>query len=263
MGTFAAAAAMLAGVYATSCREQPDKVMETMRRWTRHAIWQGGPSADYRLLLGLGVVPARADPVLAVLLAAARTVSLLVQDGHFAAGQLSWLWLAADKANPVAALRKALQRAGVTGSLEAWRAGPAELRNPLQAHEGLRVSWLREAQRRQDMLQVATCRPKLKLAGRTVQWQWVRGQIRRVGLAADREAALIGVLAGDAVPELQAAKWTYGDGLCKCGMPEDIHHRWWVCPRRHALRQRALQGAAAPALAALPQCTACTAYLSS
>ncbi len=31
-------------------------------------------------------------------------------------------------------------------------------------------------------------------------------------------------------------------------MPEDIHHRLWVCPRRHA-------GAAAPALAALPQCT--------
>ena len=57
-----------------------------MRRWTRHAVWQGGPSADHRLLLWLGVVPA----VLAVLLAAARTVSLLAQDGHFAAGQLSW-----------------------------------------------------------------------------------------------------------------------------------------------------------------------------
>ncbi len=31
-GTFGAAAAMSAGVCATSCREQPGKVMETMRR---------------------------------------------------------------------------------------------------------------------------------------------------------------------------------------------------------------------------------------
>ncbi len=100
-GTFAAAAAMSAGVSATSCQEQPGKVMETMRRGTRHVVWRGGPAADYRLLLGLGVVPASADPVLAGLLAVARVVSLLIQDGHFAVGQLSWLWLAADKANPV------------------------------------------------------------------------------------------------------------------------------------------------------------------
>ncbi len=137
---------MSAGVSATSCREQPGKVMETMRRWTRHAVWQGGPAADYRLLLWLGVVPARADPVLAVLVAAARTVSLLIQDGHVAVGQLSWLWLAADKANPVAALRQALQRAGIAGDLETWRGGSAELRNPPQEHEGLRARWLMETQ---------------------------------------------------------------------------------------------------------------------
>ncbi len=72
----------------------------------KHAVWRGGPAADYRLLLGLGTVPRKADPVLAVLLATARTVSLLIQDGHFAIGQLQWLWNATDKANPVAALRK-------------------------------------------------------------------------------------------------------------------------------------------------------------
>ncbi len=80
---------MSAGVYAASCREQPGKVMETMRRWTRRAVWQGGPAADYRLLLWLGVGPARAHPVLAVLLAAARTVRLLIQDGQSVVGQLS------------------------------------------------------------------------------------------------------------------------------------------------------------------------------
>ncbi len=110
-----------------------------MRRWARYAVWQGGPAADYRLLLWLRVVPPRTDPVLAVLLAATRTVSPLVQDGHFAACQLSWLWLASDRTNPIAALRKALRRAGIDGDLEAWRAGSAELRNPLQVHVGLPV----------------------------------------------------------------------------------------------------------------------------
>ena len=76
-------------------------------------MWHGGPAADYRILLCMGAVPVKADPVVAVLLAAARTVSLLVQDGHFTICQLGWLWLAADKCNPVAALRKALGRAGV------------------------------------------------------------------------------------------------------------------------------------------------------
>ena len=79
-GTFAAVAAMTAGVYATSCREQPDRDMEAMRRWVRHAVWHGGPAADYRVLLWPGVVPRRADPVLTVLQAAGRTVSLLLED---------------------------------------------------------------------------------------------------------------------------------------------------------------------------------------
>ena len=89
-GRFAAAAALSAGIYGTSCREQPDNVMETMRRWVRHAVWQGGPAADYRILLWTGAIPIRADPVVAVLLAAARTVSPLVQDGHFSTDQLGW-----------------------------------------------------------------------------------------------------------------------------------------------------------------------------
>ena len=50
-GTFASAAALSVGVYGTSCREQADNVMEAMRRWGRHAVWQGGPAADYRILL--------------------------------------------------------------------------------------------------------------------------------------------------------------------------------------------------------------------
>ena len=111
-GRFAAAAALSAGVCGTSCWEQPDTVMETMRRWVRHAVWQGGPAADYRILLWTGAIPIRADPVVAVLQAAARTVSLMAQDGLFTAHQLGWLWLAADRCNPVAALRKALGRAG-------------------------------------------------------------------------------------------------------------------------------------------------------
>ena len=45
-------------------------------------------------------------------------------------------------------------------------------------------------------------------------------------LSADRLAALIGVMAGDAVPELTAMKWQKKrTGLGSCGEPEDLHHR--------------------------------------
>jgi hypothetical protein len=93
-GHFVAAAALSAGAYAASCRAQPDKVMDTMRRWVRHAVWQGGPAGDFRIMLWLGLIPSRADPVCAVLLAAARMVSLLVQDRQFTIEELKWLWLA-------------------------------------------------------------------------------------------------------------------------------------------------------------------------
>jgi len=252
---FAAASALAAGVFGTSCREQPDYVVDAMRRWVRHAVWHGGPAADYRILLWTGVVPARADPVTAVLLAAARTVSLLVQDGHFSINQLEWLWLAGDSCNPVAALRKALQRAGVAGDLRCWRSGGSVLEQPLAAYERVRNDWLREAQRRQDMGNVVAGRPKFKLVGQPVRWEGILAQLGRLKLTADRRAALIGVMAGDAVSERMAARWNKGPGLCACGAPEDLTHRWWHCPRRQLLRMRALQGAKAGALAALPACT--------
>ena len=115
--------------------------------------------------------------------------------------------------------------------------------------------WLQRAQCRQDMAKVAASRPKMRLAGQAIPWQWIRGQLGKLRLPADRLAALIGVIAGDAVPEKTATKWRGGAGLCKCGEPEDLYHRWWRCPRRHALRTRALRGAKPAAIAALPRCT--------
>ena len=57
------------------------------------------------------------------------------------------------------------------------------------------------------------------------------------------------------MPELTAMKWHKGPGLCRCGEPEDLVHRWWRCSRRCVLRQQALRGAKPAALAALPKCT--------
>ena len=254
-GRFVAAAAMSVGAYGASCREQPDAVMDCMRRWVRHAVWSGGPAADYRVLLWSGCIPVRADPVVAVLWAAARTVSLLVKDGHFSTAQLGWLWSSTDRCNPVAALRRALLRAGVAGDLHCWRSGREALEQPLFAEAQVREAWLQRAQCRCDMAKVAAGRPKLRLGEHAIQWGWIRGQVARLHLSADRLAALIGVMAGDAVPEQTAMKWTKGTGLCSCGEPEDLHHRWWRCPRRHALRRQALRGAKPAAIAALPQCT--------
>ena len=167
-GRFAAAAAMSVGAYGGSCREQPDKVMECMRRWARHAVWSGRPAADYRILLGSGAIPVRADPVVAVLVATARTVSLLVKDGHLSINQLGWLWSSTDRCNPVAGLRRALLRAGVSGDLVCWRSGREVLEQPLHAEAQVREAWLHRAQCRRDMTKVAAGRPKLKLGDQAI-----------------------------------------------------------------------------------------------
>ena len=90
--------------------------------------------------------------------------------------------------------------------------------------------------------EVAASRPKMRLAGERVRWQWILGKVGQLHLAADRLAALIGVMAGDAVPETTAATWNGGDGRCRCGMVEDLNHRWWGCPLRSSMRQRILRG---------------------
>ena len=88
--------------------------------------------------------------------------------------QLRVLWGHGDKANPVAALRKAMQRAGVGGDLGRWTSDGRELTNPLKAAEGLRNEWLAEAQMG---AKVAATRPKMRLAGSRVQWQWILGKV--------------------------------------------------------------------------------------
>ncbi len=80
--------------------------------------------------------------------------------------------------------------------------------------EGIRNQFLKEAQRLKDPHRTAVCRPTIRLACQKVQWQWVLGRISRVHLPADRRAALVGVMVGDAVPEMTPAKWNGGDGKC-------------------------------------------------
>jgi hypothetical protein len=63
------------------------------------------------------------------------------------------------------------------------------------------------------MANVAAGKPKLKLGEQAIQWVWIRGQVARLHLSPDRLAALLGVMAGDAVPEQTAMKWNKGLGL--------------------------------------------------
>ena len=106
-----------------------------------------------------------------------------------------------------------------------WTCGGRELEAPLDSLEATRNEWLAEAQKEHDMAKVAAGRPKMKLAGQEIQWQWIFGQVNQLSMKADRRAALIGVMAGDAVPEATAAKWNGGDGRCRRGMREDVRHR--------------------------------------
>ena len=146
----------------------------------------GGPAADYRILLWSGCIPVRANPVVAVLWATARTVSLLVKDGHLSIFQLGWLWSSTDRWNPVAALRRALLRAGVVGDMQCWRSGREMLEQPLYAETRVREAWLQRAQCRSDMAKVAAGRPKLKLGEQAIQWGWIRGQVARLHLSPEK-----------------------------------------------------------------------------
>ena len=150
------------------------------------------------------VAPPLTDKV-AVLLATARTVSLMVKDGHFSIFQLGWLWNSTDRCNPVAGLRRSLLRAGVLGDLSCWQSGHEVLEQPLLAEAQVREAWLQQAQCRRDMAKVAAGRPKLKLGEQAIQWGWIHGQMARLRLQPDRLAALIGVMVGDAVPERHAS----------------------------------------------------------
>ena len=61
-GALAGVETKLADAYATLCREQADRALDTARKWVRYAVWHGGPTADYRARLKSGAVPRRADP---------------------------------------------------------------------------------------------------------------------------------------------------------------------------------------------------------
>ena len=99
------------------------------------------------------------------------------------------------------------------------------LREPLKAIDSQRALWLKNAQRQADLKNVAAGRPKLKIAGRNIQRQWIAGQIRRLQLPVAQQAALFGVMAGGAVPETTAARWNGGSGRCSCGAQEDLLHK--------------------------------------
>ncbi len=94
-----------------------------------------------------------------------------------------------------------------------WKSGREVLEQPLHAEEQVRAAWLQRARCRRDMAKVAAGRPKLKLGEKAIQWHWIRGQAARLHLQPARLAALFGVIAGDAVPELTASNWRGGPGL--------------------------------------------------
>ncbi len=99
--------------------------------------------------------------MVAVLLAVVRTVSLLGKDGHLSTYQLGWLWSSTDRCIPLAGLRRALLRAGVSGNLVCWKSGREAFEQPLHAEEQVRAAWLQRAQCLRDMPKVAAGRPKL------------------------------------------------------------------------------------------------------
>ncbi len=78
--------------------------------------------------------------------------------------------------------------------------GPRDAGAAVVRGDPVAEAWLQRAQCRFDMAKVAAGRPKFKLGEQAIQWGWIRGQVARLHLSPDRLAALLGVMAGDAVP---------------------------------------------------------------
>ena len=139
---------------------------------------------------------------------------------------------------PLLALKTCCKQFGIGGSLELLEGALGQLHEPLTVAWPLLHKWLLEHARAHD-LGVLQRQRKALPDFYNVHWGAGGKLLAGLHLTEDRQAALRGVMCGDAVPGAAAARWG-GQELCDCGQPETLFHRWWLCPRREGLRLRIL-----------------------
>jgi hypothetical protein len=240
-GHFAATSAMGAGAYAVAGRMVPKELLSGMRQWVRHACYKGSRAVQQELLLCIGDIPWRADPVLQALCKPANFLASIVQMGYHTWQEIERTWGGQmQRVGPVSALKAALRQAGVTGNTARWTAplaGGHDLLQPLQASEGERTRWLIQARCAFDLHQLSKRVPKMGDLRKVLDVQGtIRGR-KNLKLKIDRLGALRAAQCGDVVVNAQAKYWNGGHAECPCGEPiETKHHKFWDCPRWFSVR---------------------------
>ena len=238
LGRMSAAAALTTGAYGAGQRAHAKHVLQTVRKWVRHAVWRGGPAADMRVLWATGELTWRSDPVRVVAVRASNIVGQLIEAGAVTAEAGRELWVSQQQQNPIGALKEYLSRIGVVSSWDRWASQQDELLHPFAAKPEDRRQFILQATTKWDLGNCPVTRKYCNQPGEQIECRTFRLRIKKLRLPKDQAAALRGVQCGDC----KAAKWKGGPGLCRCGQREDLHHRWLKCPISAAWRQQHLQG---------------------
>ena len=229
-----AASVWPAGLYGTAAHVADAGWYESLRRWTKHAVYRGSGFAKERLLLHLGISNWRVDPEAVGISKALEANEAIVaekgEDWHAS------VWCSKSRDGPVACLRQAMENLGARVSREGWRSGDQVLMQPWKSTRKERLDFCLEALRKKDLQKVAK-NSKMFRHVEQVDHELVRKVLNKLPTRGEKEACMA-VVIGDFVTKSQTKHWQNHDGKCECGEAEETpEHVFWECPKYTDLRE--------------------------
>jgi hypothetical protein len=238
---FVAASGIPASLYGVASAPLSNRTLQSLVTAALAAIWRSTARCASELVFEL-FVPRRADPTAVSVLAPWLALRAALLAGTLPGENLQSIWDFPHAAGPVRACKDALRRSGTTfsaGTLTLCLHGTSF---PLLASPASTIK---------DCLMRGLSSYRLqKLALRRPVFAFLRGGFDRVSTDAygttsapeSRKAALRVVQTGGTITQSVATRWVPGGSLCPfCRFgKEDPYHRFWVCPRWHAIRASSL-----------------------
>ena len=127
----------------------PKELLQGMRQWVRYACYKGSRMAAYELMVWVGNIPWRADPVMQALSRPADFIAHTIYHGYHTVADIQFIWQVGTRSEgPVAALRAGCKAAGIQGDACRWykEGHPwGALQQPLEVDPNTRGRWLRKA----------------------------------------------------------------------------------------------------------------------
>ena len=242
-GTLTQASATSLGCYAPEANPIPLSLLHQMRHDAFVAAWRNtyrcAPEVAFNLFLHW-----RADPMAIaavaplVYLRSALTRGVITRDALLH----TWDYCVDRLVGPIPAARQAFRIADLHGTLSGCTNRHGTTIDLLTATPATTKSFVLTAFRDAEIQRLAARRsPYASLHDGIDSWastQFVRSKSWKE----PAKATLRTVMAGGAIPQAVAAKWSPEGALCPfCRLaPEDNLHRYWLCPRWARLRLRIL-----------------------